>query len=155
MNTNLPRAERTADIGVDAVATRRVPLTRSGAPTILIVDDSRYIRELLTLHLSNAGYDVAVAEDAVAAMKFLLHERPALMLVDVDMPFMDGFELFEAVKRDPAYASVAVIFLTGRDDAETRAMTLGARACLHKPLFTQDLLAAVAGVANTGRFPIG
>jgi CheY-like chemotaxis protein len=124
-------------------------------PRILIVDDSRYIRELLTLHLSNAGYEVVAAEDPVAALKFLLQERPSLMLVDVDMPYMNGFELLNAVKGDPAYSSLPVLFLTAREDVEDRAKALGARACLHKPLFVQDLLTAVAAVADTGRIPIG
>ena len=77
------------------------------------------------------------------------------MLVDVDMPYMNGFELVEAVKGDPAYARLPVIFLTGREDADARAKMLGAHACLHKPLFVHDLLAAVATVASTERIPIG
>ena len=109
----------------------------------------------MTLHLSNAGYGVFAAEDPVAALKFLLQERPSLMLVDVDMPYMDGFELLRAVKSDPMYSSLPVLFLTARENVEDRAKALGARACLPKPLFVQDLLRAVAAVADTGRFPIG
>ena len=147
-----PRAQRN---GADTAASNWQPMSRTAVPRILIVDGNRSIRELLTLHLSNAGYEVVAAEDAVAALSFLLHEKPSLMLVDVDMPYMDGFELLKAVKGDPAYSRLPVIFLTGREGAEARAMALGARECLHKPLFVQELLTAVAAVASTGRFPIG
>jgi len=112
--------------------------------TILVMDDDECMRELLRLHLSNAGYEVLVAEDAVVAGHLLLQRRPDLILADVEMPFMDGLEFMQAVKADHATRSVPVIFVTGRVDADAQAKKLGAAAFLTKPLLAPELLAAVA-----------
>ena len=118
----------------------------SASPRVLAVDDDPIIRELVKLHLSNAGYDVVVAEDAIAAGKMLLESKPALLLVDVDMPFMDGFEFVAAIKGDPDYRSIPVVFLTGHDNAEKRAAELGAIRCLRKPIFSQQLISALGAI---------
>ena len=93
--------------------------------TILVMDDDECMRELLRLHLSNAGYEVLVAEDAVDAGHLLLQQRPDLVLADIEMPFMDGLEFVQAVKADRATRSVPVIFVTCRVDAEAQAKKLG------------------------------
>jgi len=118
----------------------------SAARHVLAVDDDPVIRELIKLHLSNAGYDVVVAEDAIAAGKMLLESKPALLLVDVDMPFMDGFEFVAAIKDDPDYRSIPVVFLTGHENAEKRAAELGAIRCLRKPIFSQQLISALGAI---------
>src|ERR1044071_8618336 len=100
--------EKVSSAGASAGALLRHP---SAARHVLAVDDDPVIRELIKLHLSNAGYDVVVAEDAIAAGKMLLESKPALLLVDVDMPFMDGFEFVAAIKDDPDYRSIPVVFL--------------------------------------------
>ena len=115
-------------------------------PRILAVDDDPIIRELLRLHLSNAGYDVVVAEDAIAAGKLLLQSKPALLLVDVDMPYMTGFEFVAAIKDDPDFRSIPVVFLTGHENAEKRAAELGAIRCLTKPIFSQQLISALGAI---------
>jgi DNA-binding response OmpR family regulator len=112
--------------------------------TILVMDDDECMRELLRLHLSHAGYEVLVAEDAVVAGHLLLQERPDLVLADIEMPFMDGLEFVQAVKADDATKSVPVIFVTGRVDGESRARELGAAAFLTKPLLVTELLSTVA-----------
>src|SRR3954462_4367654 len=113
-------------------------------PTILVIDDDVCMRDLLRLHLSNAGYDVSVAEDAVDAGHSLLKQRPDLILADIEMPYMDGLEFLQAVKADDTMSSVPVILVTGSDDAESKAQQLGAAAFLTKPLFVAELLATVA-----------
>lgn len=118
----------------------------SAARQILAVDDDPIIRELVKLHLSNAGYDVVVAEDAIAAGKLLLENKPALLMVDVDMPFMNGFEFVAAIKDDPDYRSIPVVFLTGHEDAEKRAAELGAIRCLRKPIFSPQLISALGAI---------
>ncbi|MEA3192854.1 MAG: two-component system, chemotaxis family, chemotaxis protein CheY [Betaproteobacteria bacterium] len=124
-------------------------------PRILVVDDDASLRELLGLHLSNAGYEVVVAEDAVAAGHALLKRAPTLMLIDVDMPYMNGFEFVAAVKAEPGLGSIPVLFLTARDDVDERARKVGAAGCLKKPLFANELIAAVAAIAPSERFAIG
>jgi CheY-like chemotaxis protein len=124
-------------------------------PRILVVDDDASLRELLSLHLSNAGYEVVAAEDAVAAGQALLKRPPALMLVDIDMPYLNGFDFVAAVKAEPGLSSIPVLFLTAREGADERARKLGAVGCLKTPLFADELISAVAAIASSERFAIG
>ena len=112
--------------------------------TILVMDDDECMRGLLRLHLSNAGYTVLVAEDAIDAGHLLLQQLPDLILADVEMPFMDGLEFLRAVKADRATRSVPVIFVTVKVEAEAQAKKLGAAAFLTKPLLLPELLSTVA-----------
>jgi len=112
--------------------------------TILVMDDDECMRELFRLHLSNAGYKVLVAEDAIDAGHLLLQQHPDLILADIEMPFMDGLEFLRAVKADRTTRSVPVIFVTVRAEAEAQAKKLGAAAFLTKPLLLPELLSTVA-----------
>ena len=114
------------------------------AKTVLVMDYDECMRELLRLHLCNAGYEVLEAEDAVTAGHLLLERRPNIVLTDVELPYLSGLELVEAMKSDPATRSVPVIFISARTDAEPRARELGAAAFLAKPLHVEQLLAMVA-----------
>ena len=125
------------------------------ARKILVVDDDQCMRELLRIHLSNAGYEVVLAEDAVMALKLLMRSPPSLLLVDVDMPFMDGLEFVGAVRSDPASSHIPVIFLTARTDVHQATAKLGAAACLTKPLLANGLFRAVNDILPAGRVPIG
>ena len=127
---------------------KRVAKESPGEPqmpaTILVMDDDECMRGLLRLHLSNAGYTVLVAEDAIDAGHLLLQQLPDLILADVEMPFMDGLEFLRAVKADRATRSVPVIFVTVKVEAEAQAKKLGAAAFLTKPLLLPELLSTVA-----------
>jgi len=112
--------------------------------TILVVDDDEFARELLYLHLSNAGYKVLLAEDAILAGHFLLERHVDLLVTDIEMPFMDGLELVQAIRSDPSVASMPAIFVSSRWDHEGRARELGAVEFLRKPVLADQLLAAVA-----------
>src|SRR5262245_32430711 len=94
--------------------------------SILIVDDDEAIRQLLQLHLSAAGYDVSVAEDAIAAGYMVLRKAPDLIITDVNMPHMDGFEFIAALKADNTVPDIPVIFLTSVEEGDYRGKTLGA-----------------------------
>jgi EAL domain-containing protein (putative c-di-GMP-specific phosphodiesterase class I)/CheY-like chemotaxis protein len=113
-------------------------------PKILVVDDDESMRELVRLHLANAGYDVVLAENAIVAGHLLRRSPPDLIVADVEMPYMDGFQFAAAVKADPAISAIPVIFLTVRSDAEVRGKQLGAAGYLAKPLRADRLLATVA-----------
>lgn len=121
---------------------------------ILVMDDDECMRELMRLHLVNAGYEVILAEDAVVAGHMLVKHQPNLILADIEMPFMDGLEFVQAVKSDPALSSIPVIFVTSRADAEHIGRQLGAVAFLTKPVFADRLLTAVAKHVEGGRQPI-
>jgi len=119
------------------------PQTKTKA-TILIVDDDKSILQLLKMHLSKAGYKVLTAEDGVAAARHVLKARPDLIIADVGMPYMDGYELVAALKADSATREIPVVFLTSREDVADYAKQLGAVAYLHKPVLADRLLEIVA-----------
>src|SRR3979409_248292 len=95
---------------------------------ILIVDHDRSIRELLQLHLSNAGYEALVAEDAIVAGRLILQSVPDLMIVEVDMPFMNGIEFVAPLKADGRTRDIPVVFLGSNADFDDLARGLGAGA---------------------------
>ena len=111
---------------------------------VLVIDDDRSTRDLLSLHLSNRGYDVAVAEDAVVGGRLALSSKPELIIVDVHMPYLDGPDFVAALKGDPQTKDIPVVFLTSEDDMHERAGRLGAFACLTKPIMADRLLEVVA-----------
>ena len=122
---------------------------------ILIIDDDESMRELLRLHLSSAGYDVQVAEDAIAAGYMLLRSPPDLIITDINMPHMDGFEFIAAVRADKSLPRIPVIFLTTVEDGDLRGKELGAAGYVTKPVRADRLLSLVAQHVPGGVQPIG
>ena len=123
--------------------------------TILVVDDDESIRDLLRIHLSAAGYEVHVAEDAIAAGYLVLRSPPDLIISDVHMPHMDGFEFIAALKADSTLPKIPVIFLTSHDEGDERGKQLGAVGYVTKPVRADRLLALVAQHVPGGALPIG
>lgn len=113
------------------------------AAKILVVEDDEAMRDLLRLHLSSAGYTVEVAEDAIAAGYAVLKGAPDLIVCDVLMPHMDGFELVTALRADATLPRMPVIFLSSYDEGEGRARELGVVEYLRKPVRLDELLAAI------------
>jgi CheY-like chemotaxis protein len=113
---------------------------------IAVIDDDQFIRYLLDLHLRKAGYAVFTAEDAVAAGRIILECSPDVILCDVDMPFMDGYEFVSALRADPTTRHIPVIFLTVNQSVGERAKQLGA-GHLMKPVMADELLRTVAQFA--------
>jgi CheY-like chemotaxis protein len=101
------------------------------------------IRELVRLHLKNADYEVLLAEDAVAAGRLIVESSPALILIDVNMPYMDGYDFTVALKQDPATRDIPVVFITADEDVAQRSRQLGAAAYLAKPVRADRLLEVV------------
>ena len=112
--------------------------------SILVVDDDESIRELLRLHLSAAGYQVQVAADAIAAGYSVLGGAPDLIICDISMPHMTGFEFVAALKADPSVPYIPVIFLTSIEDGDLRGKELGAVGYITKPVRADKLLSLVA-----------
>lgn len=122
---------------------------------ILVLDDDESMRELVRLHLGNAGYDVQLAEDAIVAGHLVLRDPPDLIIADVEMPYMDGFQFVEALKSDPAVSAIPVIFLTVVAGGEGRSRKVGAVGYLNKPVVVDRLLAMVAKHVPGSHPPIG
>jgi DNA-binding response OmpR family regulator len=116
-----------------------------GKKRILIIEDDADFRELLRIHLSLAGYALEVAEDGVEGGKALLEHTPDLVVSDVDMPFLSGFELLSLMRAEKETASIPVILLSGSSNDETmsEAMKLGAADFLTKPVTLEDLMRAI------------
>ena len=112
---------------------------------ILIIDDDIGFRDLLRIHLSAAGYEVQIAEDAITGGRALLAQAPDLIVSDLNMPFLDGFELLALLHSDPETASIPVIMLSGRSDGDTmaKAVELGAADFLTKPVTRDQLLESI------------
>ncbi len=125
------------------------------AARILVVDDDENIRDLLRLHLTSAGYEVEVATDAIAAGYKILKSPPDLIITDVSMPHMDGFEFVAALKADTTLPRIPVIFLTSVEDGDSRGRELGAVGYITKPVRSDRLLSLVAQHVPGGAIPIG
>jgi len=120
------------------------------SPKILVVDDDRNMRELLALHLRNAGYDVRTAEDGIAAGYAVLREQPDLIICDVYMPHLGGFEFVGAMRQDDQFRDIPVIFLTTAAEGEQRGKALGAIGYIHKPMRADRLLSLIAEKVKGG-----
>jgi two-component system chemotaxis sensor kinase CheA len=124
------------------------------AASILVVDDALTVRELQRSIFENAGYRVRVAVNGEEALTEISHERPDLVLTDVQMPRMDGFELTEAIRKQASLASLPVIILTSRgsDEDRRRGLECGADGYIVKSGFDQSaLLSAVERLLGADR----
>lgn len=117
--------------------------------TILTVDDSRTMREMLKLALSQAGYRVIQAEDGVHGLEVLKGESPQVIVTDINMPRLDGFGFIEQVRSDEAYRGIPILVLTTESDAEKkdRARRAGATGWIVKPFDPAKLIDAIRRVA--------
>ena len=125
------------------------------ASSILVIDDDESILQLLKLHLSAAGYEVRVAPDAISAGYMVLRSPPDLIITDVNMPHMDGFEFIAALKSDKTIPDIPVIFLTSVEEGDHRGKALGAVGYVTKPVRADRLLQIVAKHVPGGTLPIG
>lgn len=119
---------------------------RSRQPSILVVEDNVLNRELNNAVLKAAGYSVLLAKDGAEALMLLGREQVNLVLLDIDLPFIDGHSLLRAIRENGI--EVPAIFVSGLpgDDVEVRAFDVGAADFIRKPVKNQVLLARVAKV---------
>jgi two-component system chemotaxis response regulator CheY len=117
--------------------------------TVLTVDDSRTIREMLRLALTDAGYRVVQAEDGVHGLEVLSGEAPDVIVTDINMPRLDGFGFIEEVRSDPQHRATPILVLTTESDAEkkNRARMAGATGWIVKPFNPVKLVDAIRRVA--------
>ena len=114
---------------------------------VMVVDDSLTVRRVTQRLLSREGYQVVLAKDGVDALQQLQAITPDVMLVDIEMPRMDGFDLTRNVRGDERTRSIPIIMITSRTAEKHRnyAMELGVNEYLGKPFQEDDLLKAIAG----------
>jgi DNA-binding response OmpR family regulator len=119
---------------------------------ILIVDDEPSIVISLEFLMKREGYEVVIAADGEAALKALAEGRPDLVLLDVMLPRMNGFEVCSRIRANPTWSDVKVLVLTarGRDSEIARGLGLGADAYVTKPFSTRDLVAQVSRLLGGG-----
>ncbi|MEO1299176.1 MAG: ATP-binding protein, partial [Cyanobacteria bacterium J06636_16] len=143
--TPAPKAEVTkADLAslvqqLKVNVNRAVSTEKAGPKTILVVDDEPYIRKLLRQELEAAGYQVREAEDGMAALKQVKIAPPDLIILDVMMPNINGFDLAAVLKNNPATMDIPTIVLSIIQDQE-RGYRLGIDRYLNKPIDTEVLL---------------
>ncbi|QBY08847.1 response regulator [Deinococcus metallilatus] len=123
------------------------------AYTILVADDEPAIRTMLEVILSADGHEIVTVPDGRAALEYLRDHTPDAMLLDVQMPQMDGFEICSRVKRIKRLRRVAVLLLTGFDDDRTRdqAKLVGADDLVYKPLSGKNLRGRVKQLIEARR----
>lgn len=110
-------------------------------PRILIVDDERRNRQLLEVMLSQEGYELVTANSGLEALDSVAAHRPDLILLDVMMPGLNGYEVAATLKVDPATRHIPIIILTALDDRNSRihGLTAGAEEFLTKPVNRHEL----------------
>ncbi len=128
----------------------RLKVRAEGRPTILLVEDDEDITEVLCLVLSGLGYDVVTADDGAGALARLRRERepPRLILLDLMMPGMNGWEFRAEQMRDPRLRGIPVVVMTGIGDAENEAAAMGVDGLLAKPVDLDELKKSVARIAS-------
>ncbi len=140
-----------ADVPVfDPDAERLAPLTpkasaaaaAAGPPLVMVVDDSLTVRKITSRTLTREGFDVITAKDGVDALQLLADHAPDVILLDIEMPRMDGFEFTKTIKGDPKHAHIPIIMITSRtaEKHRNRAKELGVDLYLGKPYQEEELI---------------
>jgi DNA-binding response OmpR family regulator len=114
-------------------------------PKVTIVDDDRDTRDLLSLALEDHGFEVNAAANGLRLISSLELKRPDVILMDVNMSWIDGFELCKAVKKNENFRDIPVIFVSGRGEPEDRrkGIEAGAADYFVKPLDLDRLIARI------------
>jgi DNA-binding response OmpR family regulator len=123
--------------------------------SILVVDDEEVIRSLLRLTLVREGYDVSEAESGEEALDLLQKRSVDLIILDVMMPGLDGFDVCRQIRQQSPAAAAPVLMLSARKDARARQRSkeAGANAYLTKPVKTAELLWHVRRALNAAHTP--
>jgi chemosensory pili system protein ChpA (sensor histidine kinase/response regulator) len=120
------------------------------APLVMVVDDSLTVRKFTSRFLEREGFRVIAARDGVEALEMLEEEMPAVMLLDIEMPRMDGFEVARTVRSSSQTKELPIIMITSRTAEKHRghAMELGVNAYMGKPYQEEELLAEIKRLAG-------
>jgi len=115
---------------------------------VLVVDDEMHVVKILKFKLKNEGYNVLTALNGNDAIELAKHEVPDIILLDIMMPGMDGYKVFEILKDDEATSSIPVIMVTARTQEvdKSRAEKLGVAEYIFKPFSLQNVIDAISRV---------
>lgn len=118
---------------------------------ILVAEDEPNIVISLDFLLKEAGHDVSIARDGEEALRLIREVRPDLIVLDIMLPLVNGFEICHRIREDPALQETKVLMLTarGRQSEVARGLEAGANAYMTKPFATKELLRAVAELLRT------
>jgi len=118
------------------------PQPSSTSPVIMIVDDSLTVRKVTSRLLERQGYEILIAKDGVGALQLLRETTPAIMLVDIEMPHMDGFELIRTIRNNPETHGIPIIIISSRTADKHRKVAdeLGVNEFMGKPYQEDELL---------------
>ena len=150
--------EMSALVVADSLFKEHVPVVEEAEPvivderkTIMVVDDSITIRKVTERMLSRYGIDVILAKDGVDATNQLQERMPDLMLLDIEMPRMDGFEVASFVRNDDRLKNLPIIMITSRTGTKhkDKAMQIGVNKYLGKPFQEDDLVSNINDVLHT------
>jgi len=119
-------------------------------PRILVAEDEKDIRELIAFTLRFAGFDVLLASNGAEAVEVAEAERPDLVILDVRMPKMSGYEACRRLKENPQTASLPVVFLSakGQDSEIQQGLESGAEEYILKPFAPDELIQQVRDILN-------
>ena len=145
--------QRALQAGRAASAPKPVVPADARPRRVLVVDDALTVRELQRSILERAGFDVSVAADGRDALSRLAEAPSELIITDIEMPNMDGFELTAAVRADPALANVPVLILSSRatDEDRQRGLDVGADGYIVKSGFDEGSLVTAVNRLLGGR----
>jgi CheY-like chemotaxis protein len=118
-----------------------------GTAGVLVADDNQDTRELYALYLTMLGYNVTVAADGREAVHLARSHRPDLIVMDLDMPHVDGWAAIHELRSDPVTGAIPIVVLTGHDfkaQLKDVAIAAGAVSYLMKPCFPEQLASEVS-----------
>lgn len=120
----------------------KAPSGSAQMPLVMVVDDSLTVRKATTRFLNKSGYQSIVAKDGQEALEILNRVRPAMILMDIEMPKMDGFDCVINIKQNPNWAEIPVVMITSRtaDKHRQHAQEIGVNEYLGKPFKETELL---------------
>jgi CheY-like chemotaxis protein len=126
---------------------------RASRPTVLCIDDDRLVLGVCTRVLEEHGYRVVMATHGRAGIAIAKTERPALILLDVVMPFMDGFETCKLLRAEPALRHTPIVLLTASEspDLEAKGAAAGATLSVRKPFNSEQIVATVEHILGRKR----
>lgn len=146
----MPQQSRTTSPSREAPPPPPAPGTTDEHKTIMVVDDDRDIRESLAQLLEDEGYRVRVAENGLRLVSAIEIDRPALILLDVMMSWLDGFELCRSLKRNERFRDIPVAFLSAKTRQEDvqHGLDCGAIAYFKKPVDADELLDRIRQIVS-------
>ena len=112
---------------------------------ILIVDDEEHIIELIKFNLENSGYETLTATNGIDALRIIREESPRLILLDIMLPGMDGYDICKEIRKDSVIANIPVIMITAKGEEVDKilGLELGADDYITKPFSIRELIARV------------